>query len=474
MTAGQHSGTTRWEAEWPRQSCSPAGRSSTGPRSSPRAPACSSPVAGRRRRHGLDPGGRTSSSSTGPSSSEPRRARRLGQQQGDGARRDHQGHPRPGGRQDRAGHRRRAGRHAPGGRHEPGAPSPPADTDEDRYRGLLAAQDYLLSLGITGWQDAIVGSGFADADAASAYHQAASAGTLRADVVGALWWQRDEGLEQLPGLLHRRAHDGRDGFRLTSVKMMLDGVAENHTAAMLDPYLDGHGCATENSVSTSSIPPSCPVTDRPGPGGIPGALPRARRPRGAQRAERRRRGARRGPGRDHQASPRAPAGGAPRGHRAVRRARRDREHPAAVGHRGRADDRADDPVPRRDQRRPGSTRSAASSPAARTWRRAATGRSAARTRCSASTWRSTARRRTARTPRSCPDQAIPLATALAAYTSGTATVNGVDGEAGRIRPGYHASFAVTDADLAAIGDHEICAAAVTQTWVRGELAYQED
>jgi hypothetical protein len=71
-----------------------------------------------------------------------------------------------------------------------------------------------------------------------------------------------------------------------------------------------------------------------------------------------------------------------------------------------------------------------------------------------------------------PDQAIPLATALAAYTSGTAMVNGVDGEAGRIRPGYHASFAVTDADLAAVGDHEICQAAVTQTWVRGELAHQ--
>ena len=96
-----------------------------------------------------------------------------------------------------------------------------------QLRGLLAAQDYLLSLGITGWQDAIIGSGFGEADAAAAYQRAASAGTLRADVVGALWWQRDEGLEQLPGLLHRRAHDGRDGFRLTSVKMMLDGVAEN-------------------------------------------------------------------------------------------------------------------------------------------------------------------------------------------------------------------------------------------------------
>ena len=31
------------------------------------------------------------------------------------------------------------------------------------------------------------------------------------------------------------------------MKMMLDGVAESHTAAMLEPYLDGHGCATEHT-----------------------------------------------------------------------------------------------------------------------------------------------------------------------------------------------------------------------------------
>ena len=34
----------------------------------------------------------------------------------------------------------------------------PEATVDDWYAGLLAAQDYLLSLGITGWQDAIVGS----------------------------------------------------------------------------------------------------------------------------------------------------------------------------------------------------------------------------------------------------------------------------------------------------------------------------
>ena len=42
-----------------------------------------------------------------------------------------------------------------------------------------------------------------------------------------------------------RARSGGSGRR--SVKIMQDGVAENFTAAMLEPYLDGHGCATDNA-----------------------------------------------------------------------------------------------------------------------------------------------------------------------------------------------------------------------------------
>ena len=121
----------------------------------------------------------------------------------------------------------------------------PAVTDEDWYAGLLAAQDYLLSLGITGWQDAIIGRAPGEPDPTGAYLRAAGAGTLRVNVVGALWWRRDQGLEQLPELLHGRV--AADRFRATSVKMMLDGVAENHTAAMLEPYLDHDGCHSGNS-----------------------------------------------------------------------------------------------------------------------------------------------------------------------------------------------------------------------------------
>src|SRR6185437_10149547 len=74
----------------------------------------------------------------------------------------------------------------------------PETTDEDIDAGLAAAQDYLLSLGITGWQDAIVASDPGERDNMSAYLRAAEAGRLLANVVGALWWERDRGLDQLP------------------------------------------------------------------------------------------------------------------------------------------------------------------------------------------------------------------------------------------------------------------------------------
>src|SRR5262249_45933996 len=116
----------------------------------------------------------------------------------------------------------------------------PATTDEDMDAALAAAQDYLLSLGITGWQDVIIGSDPGERDNMPAYLPAPEAGRRLADVGGALWWERDRGLDQLPDLLHRREAGQAGRFRASSVKMMLDGVAETHTAAMLEP-LPGRG-----------------------------------------------------------------------------------------------------------------------------------------------------------------------------------------------------------------------------------------
>jgi hypothetical protein len=123
----------------------------------------------------------------------------------------------------------------------------PALTAADYDAGLDAAQRYLFSLGITGWQDAIVGEVNGRPDNLDAYLRAATDGRLKARVVGALWWDRMRGAEQIPEQVERRAAGRAGRFAATSVKIMQDGVAENFTAGMTAPYLDGCGCATDNS-----------------------------------------------------------------------------------------------------------------------------------------------------------------------------------------------------------------------------------
>ncbi|MFG2005355.1 amidohydrolase [Spirillospora sp. NPDC048911] len=124
----------------------------------------------------------------------------------------------------------------------------PAVTARERLAGLLRAQRLLHGLGITAWQDALLG-GADDGypDPSDAYLSAADDGSLTATVVGALWWGRGKGTEQIPALLERRDRLTRGRLRCTTVKIMLDGVAENFTAAMTSPYLDACGHATGNS-----------------------------------------------------------------------------------------------------------------------------------------------------------------------------------------------------------------------------------
>ena len=123
--------------------------------------------------------------------------------------------------------------------------TPPA-TPADRLAALLHAQSRLHALGITAWQDALVGDFLGMEDPSGAYLTAARDGSLTARVVGALWWDRERGPEQIPELVERRAASSHGRFRAGSVKLMLDGVAETGTAALLDPYLDRCGCATAN------------------------------------------------------------------------------------------------------------------------------------------------------------------------------------------------------------------------------------
>ncbi|WP_328432607.1 amidohydrolase [Streptomyces sp. NBC_00453] len=122
----------------------------------------------------------------------------------------------------------------------------PPVTPADRLAALLYAQRHLHALGITAWQDALVGDFLGMDDPSQAYLTAARDGSLTARVVGALWWDRERGAEQIPELVERRASSSHGRFRAGSVKLMLDGVPETGTAALLDPYLDKCGCATAN------------------------------------------------------------------------------------------------------------------------------------------------------------------------------------------------------------------------------------
>ncbi|WP_250009949.1 amidohydrolase [Actinoplanes sp. M2I2] len=122
----------------------------------------------------------------------------------------------------------------------------PEMTQEAMDAGLLRAQALLHALGITAWQDAMIAASNGYADVSDAYEKAARGNALTATVVGALWWDRDRGLEQVPELLANRERLTVGNLRCDAVKLMLDGIAENFTAAMTEPYRDACGCATSN------------------------------------------------------------------------------------------------------------------------------------------------------------------------------------------------------------------------------------
>ncbi|HEY7401440.1 MAG TPA: amidohydrolase [Actinomycetota bacterium] len=121
----------------------------------------------------------------------------------------------------------------------------PAPTPDELFEGLLRGQEYLHSVGITAWQDAIVDPTSIE-NGYDAYLRAAAEGVLTGRVVGALWWDRHRGLEQIGELVERRERGRAGRFAATSVKIMQDGVCENFTAAVLEPYLDGAGAPTAN------------------------------------------------------------------------------------------------------------------------------------------------------------------------------------------------------------------------------------
>jgi predicted amidohydrolase YtcJ len=131
----------------------------------------------------------------------------------------------------------------------------PGPSRDDLRHGMLTAQRYLHSLGITAWQDAIVGEYLGMPDPYDTYLGLEAEGLLTARVRGALWWELGRGLEQLPRLLERRELTEGRRFYAGTVKIMQDGLCENCTGAMLAPYLDEHGAPT-GGTGLSFIEPS--------------------------------------------------------------------------------------------------------------------------------------------------------------------------------------------------------------------------
>jgi predicted amidohydrolase YtcJ len=119
----------------------------------------------------------------------------------------------------------------------------PPVTEAEWEEGLRVAQQYLHSLGITAWQDAIVGGPY---DTLGAYTTMAGRDALTARVIGSLWWDRHRGEEQIDELVAKRARSSVGRFRATTVKIMQDGVIEDFTAGVLEPYLGPDGTPTFN------------------------------------------------------------------------------------------------------------------------------------------------------------------------------------------------------------------------------------
>jgi predicted amidohydrolase YtcJ len=110
----------------------------------------------------------------------------------------------------------------------------PQPDQADWEAAIERGQAHLHRLGITAWQDAAVTPAML-----AAYRAVAERGRLTGRAVAALRWDLDAGEDQLAGLVERRRSGRLGRLRASAVKIFADGVFENRTAAMLEPYLDG-------------------------------------------------------------------------------------------------------------------------------------------------------------------------------------------------------------------------------------------
>jgi predicted amidohydrolase YtcJ len=107
----------------------------------------------------------------------------------------------------------------------------PETTDAKREEGLRYAIRMLNGFGITGVQDASVNE-----DELRAYRKLDDAGELPLHVVASNWWKREKGLEQIEDFKRLRSEYTKGHVDAATIKIMQDGVMENYTAVVLEPY----------------------------------------------------------------------------------------------------------------------------------------------------------------------------------------------------------------------------------------------
>jgi predicted amidohydrolase YtcJ len=115
----------------------------------------------------------------------------------------------------------------------------PPITPEEWEAGILRAQETFHRLGITAWQDARIDG----PTQLAAYRAVAERGELTMRVEGNLLWDRSREEEQVEELVELRAGGSLGRLRIRGAKIFADGVLENFTGALLEPYVgtDNYG-----------------------------------------------------------------------------------------------------------------------------------------------------------------------------------------------------------------------------------------
>lgn len=112
----------------------------------------------------------------------------------------------------------------------------PPPTAAEREAALTEALKLLNGYGITAMQDAAVSE-----DDLKTYRALERRNELTMRVVAAIWWERSQGLEQIDRIERLRSEYASSLVDPGTVKIMQDGVLENYTGVLLQPYLKKPG-----------------------------------------------------------------------------------------------------------------------------------------------------------------------------------------------------------------------------------------